>query len=179
MHPLRFTDVDLAANRRGDLTDAQAKALDERVEMLNRQSKWLAVILGGMLFIGGLIGVVNAPPQDASSIPSSLIGIGIMAVCAMVLYGAGFVWTQRSLTHSPIRTYAGRATVINSYMDTRFGRVPVYKVVLRRAWYARKAFTFPDEASLRHFTQGDFYSVYYLPYPIPYVLSAEQVKEKR
>lgn len=186
MYTLRFTDVDLEANRQGYLSDAQRKRIDADVDMMRRQGRYLVWFFGALIVflvvVGGVMEFNNAD-RDMSKFlsPSNLQGFAIMVVMFTGIMSLAMLsnwWTLRRYSQANIRTVEGRVEVVKGETSVRGMRVPVYNVKIRRGLFSFFVFRFQDSASLKHFKHDKHYRVYYIPYAIPQALSAEEIEEK-
>jgi hypothetical protein len=187
MYTLRFSDVDLEANRQGYLSDAQRKRLDADVDMLRQQSKYVVWFFAAfavfILVVGGISEFNNAGrDMDKFLSPSNIQGFAIMIVMfsgIMIVASLWSWWTTRRYEQGTIRTVEGRAEVVRGDMTLRGIRTSIYNVKIRRGIFSRFIFRFQDSDSLDHFKHGKHYRVYYIPYAIPQALSCEEVYDEK
>jgi hypothetical protein len=187
MYVLKFTPEDLEANRRGELTDAQQKRLDEQIDMLQRHNKWMIRFFGAMFLVMMGIGMVmtfNEAGLDGNPAltNSDLTGLGVMVVLLIFMFAVvigGTWWGMRGLTHGAVRSVEGTAKVISTYTTVRGMRVPMHRLKLRRNLFRTFTIYFQDAGSLKHFKHGTRYRLYYLAYGMPYALSAEEITEEK
>ena len=190
MNTLNFNDADLKANREGRLSDAQAKRFDAELDQIQQWSKlglWVTAGAFALVTIGIMINTYTYLGKDLATILSRLASFGFviviivfMAVFLPLVYIHG--WSASSFVNEPIRMIQGTAEVVKTHITTRDGkRTPVNKLVLHSNWYTWLTFTFADEDSLRYFESGHhyriYYLVYYLPWPRPQALSAEEITQ--
>jgi hypothetical protein len=186
MYNLRFTDVDLEANRQGYLSDAQRKRIDADVETLRRQSKYVVWFFAAfavfMLVAGGFAEYNNAGrDMDKFLSPSNIQGFAIMIVMFSSIMTVAMLWswwTTRRFAQGTIRTVEGNAKVVNAVTYGRGMEIPVYNVEIRSGLLSKHIFRFQNEDSLHYFKTGRRYRVYYIPYATPQAISAEEIEEK-
>lgn len=183
MYTLEFTERDLEANQQGLLSEFQQKRLDADVDMIRRQGKTTIKFFGiffVFIVVVGLISEYNNAHGDLEKLfsRSNLTGFAIAGVLFTFLLVVGVVsnwWSVRSLSRASIRTVEGIAHVVTGTVSSRGGRYPVYNVEIRRGMFSKTIFRFQNDASLRYFTEGRPYRVYYLKYVLPVALSAEEL----
>jgi len=187
MYTLRFSDVDLEANRQGYLSDAQRKRLDSDVDMLRRQSKavvWFFAAFAVFILVVGGISEFNNAGRDMDKFlsPSNIAGFAIMIIMFGGIMSVSMLWswwTTRRYEQGNIRTVEGRAEVVRGEMNVRGMRTPIYNVKIWRGMFSRFIFRFQDSDSLEHFKHGKRYRVYYIPYAIPQALSCEEIYDEK
>ena len=172
--PIRFTEADLIANRRGELTVDQQIHLDgvagARTRWANNTTKWTVAGLVVLFGVGLGIEVRNGVPVFAL--------VSFAAVAAFL--AAGIYASNRSIRGLPNKRLSWAEGVAEHVVESRQfsvrgGRYIAYELQLRGGT-GRKVFPFSDQASLDELPADEWLRVYFLANPpYPMILSYEVV----
>lgn len=166
---LEFTDEDLAANNRGELSKTQRGIIISHRQAHNRSKNMVLIVILVCIGIAYLVlqgARRNYEPRDFEAVQTGMIALFVFFI---VLYAASWFWLRRIRTGEFMTVSGVVRTEIKEFYSYQFRRnfqlyelhVGSYKIQL------------PTEEQLRAFEAGATYRVHYLPAPLNLLLSAE------
>ncbi len=164
---LGFSESDLLANQRGELTERQRELVraKRRQYLRNGGLTGLAMWLIFSVVIMAAVLAQGAKPQDMAVLPFALAGL-------TALFGFAWLYSRfrgRHLIQERVSQTDGPAQTKSTLHRTRFGSFTAYELRV-----GGKLFRLMTEQELSAFQSGVVYRIYYVQYaPLHLLLSAD------
>lgn len=172
MDALNFTDADLEANRKGQITERQRdKIASSRKAYLRKGDRTMVVVLAGFLLVVAvgwlLISRQDRPAEDISALGAWVLGIfavfmGLWVVARVRARGSWeWISSVDGSARISIREYTPRQAMPFTLYDLHIGE---------------HQFRLTGDSEMRGFDEGRTYRVYYAIAPVAVLLSAEPLE---
>lgn len=156
---LEFTDSDLAANKRGEMSPAQHQKLGKNLGVSRRVSAIVTVVVL-LLFVGAIVFLFFLSPgaenlrQEALDEPSSLVILGSVLGVTVLLMLIGIIPALRNSNPDRLKIEQTEGNVRVTIHESRYGAACQLRV-------NRKVF-YLTENQARSFWNGGSYRLYYV-----------------